>query len=237
MSLIPFPNVPQLPGVPQLNRSSAFPAGPPPVLGGIVALGRLLQAFTSKPVWGIYKNDPPKVNTPADDLPTVTVKANATPVVVPDSFREFTFDNEFNVSDFPIQQGGFGSVNKVDNPFEIQLRMTKGGTLRDRTTFIKAIETIAHTTDLYKILTPEKTYLSVNVTRYRIARREAQGAYFLTEVDIFFREIRFVTAEYTSTAANTINALNPDDLPPVNTGAVQALAVPVNLDTTTDGGT
>ena len=44
-----FPNVPQLPGVPQVNRSLAFPAGPPPQVGGAVALGRLALALVSKP--------------------------------------------------------------------------------------------------------------------------------------------------------------------------------------------
>lgn len=225
MSLIPFPNVPKLPGVPQLNRSNSFPAGPPPALSGVIAVGRLLQAFLAKPVWGIYANDPPRTATvPDDDIPTVTVRANSNPLVRPDNIRRFNYKNEWNVSDFPVQEGGFGSYNKVNNPFEIQLRLTKGGSLKDRTTFLNQIEAIAGTTDLYKILTPEKTYLSVNVTRWELTREEEKGAYFLAEVDISLREIRFVAAEYTNTAQNTINALDPSALPPVNVGIVQAAA-------------
>jgi len=235
MALIPFPNVPKLPGVPQLHRSPAFPAGPPPALGGVIAIGRLLQAFLAKPLWGIFSDTPPQVNTPTDDLPTVTVRSSSTPVVVPDSIREFNFKNAWDVSDYPVQQGSFASYNKVNNPFEIQVRLTKGGTLRDRTTFLNQIAAIAGTTDRYKIVTPEKTYLSCNVTRWEVARREAQGAYFLTEVDVFFREIRFVTAEYTSTGANTAAAIDPAALPPVNTGAVQSLELPSNVRAATAG--
>lgn len=225
MPLIPFPNVPKLPGVPQLNRSPAFPAGPPPALGGVIALGRLLLAFLSKPQWGIYADDPPRVNAPTDDLPTVTVRANNPPVVVPDSIRRFAYKNEWNVSDFPIQNGGFASYNKVNNPFDITLRMTKGGTLKQRTTFINQLTDIAGTTSLYKIITPEKTYFSCNVIGFSIVREEQRGAYFLAEVDVSFREIRFVNAEYTNTAQDTANAVDPSALPPVNTGAVQATEI------------
>lgn len=229
MPRIPFPNVPKLPGVPQINRSSAFPAGPPPVLSGVIAVGRLLLALFSKPLWGIYKNDPPKVEEPDDGIPTVTVRANASPVVVPDSIREFGFKNEWVVSDYPIQEGSFTNYNKVNQPFEIQLRLTKGGSLKDRKDFLAQIEAIAGTVDLYKILTPEKTYLSCNVTRFEVSRREARGAFFLTEVDVFFREIRFVTAEYTSTAQNTQNAIDPSAKPPSNVGAVQPQPAPPTL--------
>lgn len=237
MPTIPYPNVPKLPGVPQLNRNPSFPPGPPPALSSVIALGRLLQALLSKPAWGIYKNAPAggavtvTIGGQTVTAPPTAARASA-PVVVPDSFREFNYENEWNVSDFPIQEGGFGSVNKVNNPFDIQLRMTKGGSLRDRTAFLKSIEAIAGDTNLYKIVTPEKVYPSVNVTRFKIRRSEQQGAYWFSEVDLFFREIRFVVAEYTSTSTNTVNALNPEDLPPVNTGDVQATPVP--LDVTTD---
>lgn len=231
MPLIPYPNIPQLPGVPQLNRSPAFPPGPPPALGGAIALGRLALALLSKPVWGIFRDDPP-VTTPSDDdgTPTVVVRGNPRPVIVPDSIREFSSKNEWQVSDYPVEQGGFASYNKVNNPFEVQLRLTKGGSLNDRKEFLKQIDAVAGDTRLYRIVTPEKVYPSVNITRVDNRRVEQNGAYFLSQVDIYFREIRFVAAEYTSTAANTANAIDPAALPPINTGAIQAVEVPPSVE-------
>jgi hypothetical protein len=232
-----FPNVPRLPGVPQLNRSLQFPAGPPPQLGGVIALGRLLLAFLSPPLWGIYRDtsaDP--VGTSADidpdtglPFPEVTVNSSNPAVVVPDSFREFSYRSEYAVSDFPVEQGGFASYNKVAAPYEIMVRMTKGGSLKNRTDFLNSIERIAGDTNLYKIVTPERTYLQVNITRFEVARREAPGAYFLSEVDLFFREIRQVQSQYSVSATNTQNALAPGAQPTVNTGTVQPLPVPGNI--------
>jgi len=58
--------------------------------------------------------------------------------------------------------------------------------------------------------------------RYEVTRRGARGAYFLSEVDLYFREIRTVTAAYTSTAVTTQNAQNPSAQSVTNTGNVQA---------------
>lgn len=236
MPLIPFPNIPKLPGVPQLNRSLQFPAGPPPALSGVIALGRLALALLQQPKWGIYANDPPRVDDAGDDgLQTVTVQSRATPVVIPDSIRTFDYSNEWNVADFPIEQGGFASYDKVNNPFEVTLRLTKGGSLRGRTDFIAQIEAIAGSLSLYKILTPEKTYLNCNVISWKMRRQEQQGAYFLAEVDITFREIRFVVAEYTTTAANTQDAKEPAAQGPTNIGSVAATTAPPAVVTSAEG--
>lgn len=225
MALIPkpqFPNVPKLPGVPQLTRSLQFPAAPAAVIGLGLALGKLWQSIFSQPQWAIYKSNKPVKAAEADQLPTVTVVAQRTPVVVPDSFGEFSYRNEWTVSDFPVQDGAFASYNKVANPFEITLRLYKGGTKEARKNFLASIEKIAGTLELYDILTPERTYLNVNVTRFEVMRRGEKGAYFLSEVDVYFREIREVAATYTNTAATTENAQNPSAASVLNNGLIQA---------------
>lgn len=218
MAFIPkalFPNVPKLPGVPQLRRSLQFPAGPPPVLGVAVALGRLWQAIFSQPTWGIYDTD--DTNTEEN---TVTVTGNLKPVVQPDSFRKFEYRQEWSVTSAPVQEGGFVNYNKVNNPFELTLRMIKTGSKSDRAKFLQSIDAIGGTTKLYKILTPERTYFSCNVTGYRIVREEARGAYFLSEVEISFIEIRTTQAEYTATSIATQNAKTDSAKPVENQGAV-----------------
>lgn len=216
----PFPNVPKLPGVPQLLRSSNFPASPGPVIAGGVAAVRLLRALFSKPKWGIYKQTPPPTAATPDNIPTVTVRGNVQPIIVPDSVLDFGYRNEYDVADFPIQDGRFASYNKVANPYEASVRLSKGGSESDRQTFLTQIEAVLRTLDLYYILTPERTYVNVNLIRFELTRRGAGGAYFLTEVDLYFREVRSVTAQYTQTAIITQNAQNPSALPVTNRGTV-----------------
>lgn len=228
MPLIPkpqFPNVPNAPGVPQLARIPTL--GPTP--GSIAflgsALGVLFTAIFAKPTWAIYKSLP--ANTvDASGITTMTVQGDRKPVVVPDSFGEFSYKQGFEVSDFPVQSGGFASYNKVATPFEATIRMYKGGTQTDRTDFLNSINAILSTLDTYDIITPDQSYLNVNVFNFELARRGPKGAQFLTEVDLYFREIRDVTATYSNTAVVTVNAKNPDATPPVNGGAVQAVAPP-----------
>jgi hypothetical protein len=231
MALIPkpqFPNVPKLPGVPQLSRSLQFPAAPAAALGLGLALGKLWQSIFAETQWAVYRALKPKAaeDTP-DGIATVPVVAQRTPVIVPDSFGEFAYRNKQTVSDFPVQKNAFASYNKVASPYEISLRLYKGGTKAGRKRFLDSILAIVGDTELYDILTPEKTFLSVNVTDFEIMRRGEKGAYFFAEVDLYFREIREVVATYTNTAIATDNAQDPSAAPVSNAGVIQA--VPVTL--------
>jgi hypothetical protein len=234
MAFIPkpqFPNVPKLPGVPQLLRNPQFPAGPPPVVGAAIAIGRLWQALFTQPLWAIYKQAEAEPTETDEGVEQVTVTADREPVVVPDSFLSFNWRNEYSVSDYPVQRGAFMSYNKVANPFETALRLSKGGTLQQRKAFLESLDAIAGTLDLYDILTPEKTYIGVNVLRCEIARQGAKGAYFFAEVDVYFREIRQVESQYTTTSADTANAQSPSALPVQNVGTVPAQTSAVTPDT------
>lgn len=224
MSIIPkpqFPNVPQVSGVPQLLRSPNFPPAPSPVLGVALAVGRLWQALFTEPQWGIYKHQKPTQDDgKPGQLASVVVVGKRVPVVVPDSFMEFGYRNESTLSDYPVQENGFTTYDKVANPFETSLRMSKGGSKQERKKFLDSIDAIVNTFELYDIVTPEKTYLSVNVLRHDISRRGNKGAYFFAEVDLYFREIREVTATYSTTSLVTSGAQDPSAKPAENTGNV-----------------
>lgn len=199
----PFPNVPNLSGVPFLVREALnFPPSTITNIAVPEAATQLWAAAQSGTPWGILN----------DSFVTV---------VTPDSFLNFENRNEWRLSDYPVQQGSFASYNKVILPFEASVRLSKGGTLSERQAFIKSIDAIAGDTNLYTIFSPEKAYQDVNVTRYEVTRRGAEGAYFLCEVDIYFRQILQVPAQYSTTAANTTNAQNPAATPPVNQGTLQ----------------
>lgn len=200
----PFPNVPQLPGVPQLVRSFLFPPSPLPTIGS-QAQGALWSAATGQPTWGI-------------------LDADGNFVITPDSFLNFDNRNESDIPRFPVQSGSFTTYNKVVLPFETSVRLSKGGSLSDRTEFINQIKAISGDTNLYTVLTPEVSYPSVNILRYEVTRRGAEGAYFLCEVDIFFRQIQQEPAQYSATSANTVNAKNSAAIPSVSNGNVQPIS-------------
>lgn len=230
MPRYPYPDVAKLPGVPQINRSSAFPTGTPPVLAGALALGRLLLAVLQKNVWAIYLDRTAEALAEerrnneliaSGDTAELTVRASDPPVLVPDSFRTFTFKNEWSVIDAPTEDGGFATYNKVNNPYELILRMTKGGSRADRTEFLEKLDAIARSLEVYKVVTPERTYYSLNVTRYEIRRDEARGAFWMSEIDVYFREIRTVTSEYTTSGSSTANSRTPGAAPIVNNGTAQ----------------
>lgn len=196
----PFPNVPFLLGVPQIIRSLLFKPATNVTLGAQAQHGLWASAQVA-PTWGIF--------TPAG------VK-----VVNPDNVYAFDNRAEWRESDYTVQRGAFAAYNKVIVPEEVSVRMTKGGTLAQRTAFLKSIDQIKGDTNLYNILSPEKTYVGYNIIRVELMRRSSEGAYFL-EVDVFLRQVNQQDPQYSTTAANTANAKNPAALPAVNQGNVQ----------------
>lgn len=192
-----FPNVAQLPGVPQLVRANQAIGTVKLAVGAVQKF--LGSAAQTKPTWGIFD-------------------AAGKQVVAPDSFLEFNNANEWRVSDFPLQDGQFSSFNKVIIPYTASLKLSKGGSLQDRKNLLDQIAAIAGDTKIYSILTPERPYLNVNITSYTIRRMGQEGAYFFADLEIHFRNIQQTTSQYSTTTANTANAQNPVATPPNNLG-------------------
>lgn len=199
-----FPNVPKLPGVPQLARASAFVNNVSLAVG---AISKFLWASTqTKPTWGLF-NAAGKI------------------VISPDNYLGFENSNDWKISDFPLQDGQFSAYNKVIIPFTASVKITKGGTLSQRKTLLQQLDQISGDTNLYRLLTPEKSYMNINVSTYRIRRMGNEGAYYFADLEIFFRNIQTVTSQYSTTTANTSNAQNPNATPPQNLGTQSPLAV------------
>jgi hypothetical protein len=225
MPLIPFPNVPKLPGVPQLPRLPGLGPSVPPILGVAAALGALWRAVSAAPQWGIFKQVKSggsisvKIGGQTFTNPLTPTAAQLAPVVTPDSIEDFGYRNEYELPNFFVQDGSFANYNKVANPFEPYVRMTKTGSKSDRAAFLQQCEDILASIDLYYILTPERTYTNVNPYRMELTRRGTGGAYRV-DVDLYFQEIRAVTAQYTTTAPTTQNAQDPSATPVQNNGLV-----------------
>ncbi len=188
-----FPDVPKVPGVPAVARSLINP--------GTETEPRLTQdsitvTAAAKNQWGIY----------------TTAGAQA---LEPDSITAIGYDAEYRVADFPIEEGGFESYDKVAVPFQNRVVMTKGGTLEQRRAFLRAVDEIKGNLELYNVVTPEWTYLNVNIVRVSTDRSREQGAGLIT-VELQLQEIRQnATASFSQTR-------DPASADPVSNGSVQA---------------
>jgi len=200
---LPIPNVPYADGVPQLPRLPGAIPAPIPLLASEAISALLWQASQSQPLWGVFD-------------------AQGNVVLDPDSVLEFAHRRAFEVSNFPVQAGSFASYNKVILPFEVHLRVSKGGDETERQQLLADIEALAASTALYTVVTPERRYQNCNLDRYEVIRRGARGAYFLTEVDLYFIQIIEVAPQYTTTAVQLPNAQSPAAQPVANNGTVQA---------------
>lgn len=191
-----FPNVAQLPGVPQLVRASQAINTVQLAIG---AVQKFLGSPSKQLVWGVFDQD-----------------GNA--VIKPDSYQGFENQNRWKIAEFPIQDGDFQSYNKVIIPRTISLKLTQGGSLQQRSTLLAAIQAIASDTNLYNIVVPEGTYLNFNCEGYTIRRMGREGAYFFADLDVRFINIKAAASVYSTTTANTANAQNPVALPTINLG-------------------
>lgn len=181
-------NVPHVPGVPALPSYSS---------GVISLLTRDLVSLLLGGIgiqWGIFRS--------------------GIPVIFADSTVSFELKQDFPISDYPVEDGGFQSYDKVQLPTDIRIRMATGGSVARRQAFLATIEAVMNTTDLYDVLTPETVYLGYNFV-HRDFRRTAQNGLGLIVVDLWLTEVRV-----TSTATFT-NTKQPGDAGSQSIGHVQ----------------
>jgi hypothetical protein len=106
-----------------------------------------------------------------------------------DSFVSVSYDAEHRIADYPIEKGGFESYDKVAMPFDVTVKLTRGGSVSDRRKFVAAIEKMRLDRELYNVLTPEYTYMNVNISRVSFDRTRENGSGLLTAL-LHLREIR-----------------------------------------------
>jgi hypothetical protein len=190
-----YPDVPPQPGVPPLLRPPGGAPTPPP--GAAVsddAAG--LQASPTPPQWGIF--------------------LNGQPAITADTVVEFSFRQEYRISDAPQEEGAFVSYNKVQDPFDGRVKFAIGGTVAQRTAFLGQIATaIASLSTGYSLVMPEMTWSSVNVTHQDLRRNQRTAT--LLQVDVWVEQVRVTgTAQFSNT-----NVVNPASANPTNDGTVQ----------------
>lgn len=142
------------------------------------------------------------------------------PVVVADSVNAFGYMQDWPISTYPVEEGGFETYDKVQLPFEQRVRFVTGGDREDRQALLDSIEAIAGDLNLYDVVTPEKVYLSCNVIHCDYERNEGRGA-GLIRVNVYLMEVRVAASAQYNSATPVSNAKDPGSNDQVNNGTVQ----------------
>jgi hypothetical protein len=167
MPLIPYPDVPNLPGVPALSRSNNAQYA----AAALTVIGELLPNNLFGTKWAI-------------------TDSGGHTALVPDSFVAFEYKNERKIPNYPIEEGSFQSYNKVALPFDCRLTVTcSGNGSMSKQGFLAAIQNYLDSLTLLTIVTPDATYANCNLIHADYRRESRQGATLLM-AQLFFQEVR-----------------------------------------------
>jgi len=219
MPLIPFPNSAKPPGVPAIPR---LPNAKTVVQAGLgIVQGAVWRIFQVETQWGIFDKkgkplgDPAKITGIAGNiLESIGIGSTL-------STNSVSYVKEARVSDFPVERGGFASYNKVELPGAPVVTLCISGFESDRKSFLDAIDAACKSTDLYKVVTPEVSYIDYSIERYAYQRRSDKGTTMLL-VELSLKEVRQVSSKRAESKIKT--AKDKGATPPVDGGAVQPAA-------------
>jgi len=171
------------------------------------------------------------------------------PVLTPDSVLSLEWHGEERISDYPVQNGQFVSYNKVKVPFDLRMVMTCQGlnVVQDalkpvtqlldqalsnvglafgqpmtRDAFLRQLDSMLDSTDLYDVITPDKVYSNVNLVGYNHAKKSDEGGTLII-AELMFREVRESgNAQYSSPTSSVGDILGSNS---------ESAATPVSLGT------
>lgn len=187
-----FPDVPDLPGVPPLPRNPNAQATPPVAQ---LTSDQVKSPDNKSSTWGIFT-------------------ASGAAALVVDSIIGVGFDGEFEISTYPQEEGAFESYNKVERPFVVNVRATRGGSDANITAFVNALDAMRKSLDLFTISTPQYSHENVNITKVSYNRTAERGVNLMT-ADIVGMQVRETVTQTFSVTAQPAGA----DV--VDSGAVQ----------------
>lgn len=193
MPLIPYPDIPPLPGVPGLKRSSAGGVG-----AALTIVGELLPLNLFGTKWGI-------------------VDKGGKALLTPDSFVDFEYREEYKIPYYPIEQGSFQSYNKVATPFDCRVTVTCSGNGKmSKQAFLTAIKGLISSLTLCNVVTPNATYNNCNLVHFDYRREAKQGATLLI-AQLWFQQVRIAQQPAAPTASPSGSATtNNGQVSPTN---------------------
>lgn len=129
----------------------------------------IANMFTAHVAWGIYDG--------------------VALALLPDSIVALDVKKEYNLPNYPMEDGAFQSYNKVKEPYDIRVKMSIGGNSAKLDGFLKMLDGVVSSLTLYSIVTPDATYPNANVHHYDFQRTATNGRGLLT-VTLWAKEVR-----------------------------------------------
>lgn len=183
----PYPTVPNAPGVPQVLRDPTASAA---AIAGFTTTDTFSTSSANQSnVWGVFD---------ASNKPAFSV----------DTYLEFAPNNAAKQSDFPTEQGGFNSFNKVQSPYKVNVKISQAGTLQQMQALLDTLKTLLVSTDFLSVITPMETYANCTLVDYKYRQTAKSGAGRI-EATLTFEEAREVTATFTTVALPAAKVKNP----------------------------
>lgn len=127
------------------------------------------------------------------------------PVLVSDAVGSVEYEREYDISNYPQEQGAFESYNKVQVPYSAKVTLLSGQT---RQQLLETLDPIVASLDLVSVVMPEISYPSANLLRYGF-RRTFRNGVSLIAVDVWCKEIRYISSSPTDPAANPTGLQQP----------------------------
>lgn len=234
---MPYPDVPDYPGVPPLPRDPSVTLALPVPITGREALSftSARQQIDSGDLDGIVTGDLDTALTAGDGFGSDAGDTNAGEgwglydedgnlAINPTSFLGLENRNSTWISNYPLEEGAFESFNKVADPFDLVVGMACGGNLGERADFLARVKELAASLTLFRLVTPEETFDSVNIQRYDYARKTHNGASLII-VNLYLVEIRVNTgSEFFSEDDTAPTVEEAADATTASTSATQANA-------------
>lgn len=180
MPLIPYPSVPNYPGVPSIPRTAA---GSPSINISLTS-SQPLVISSQEPIWGIF--------SATDNSPFFTPSEGGTL-----STYSFDYSRQSTVSTFPVETGSFVSYDKIWTPANPVVTLAFSGSDSDKTALLNALETACLGTSLWIVITPDAEYDGYTIARYSYRRMSNKGATMLL-IDVMLEEVKQVTISYSN---------------------------------------
>ena len=171
--------VPNVPGVPSVIFAANSPVTPTPL-----TIDLIVDPFYANPQWGLYQN--------------------GSAVITAETVTAVDYRKEYTVSDYPVEEGGFESFDKVELPGDFRLRFASG--LRaTRAALLSSLQAVAGTTQVFSGVTPDVVYPSFTISHLDY-RRTASAGVNLLQIDVWCLEVRQTGSAGTSNASQASGA-------------------------------
>ena len=149
---------------------------------------------------------------------------NGQPAVTFDVFVSCTVKAENRIAHSPVERGSFADYNKVGTPTMVGVVLARTGRSADLAATLLELESLAASTALVSVVTPERTYTDYNLESYDYGRKTENGVDRLV-VSLALVEIRQVEPQYGNETLPVKNPKKADDTGTVEAGKQQAQPV------------